>query len=269
MKSLRDDIAKSMLESELACIKTLSHPNLLKCYAHYTTVNNCYIITEFCNEGDLASKLKAKGKYSEDEFKPVFRQIFQGYCKLNELGYLHRDLKPANILLRNGVIKIADFGFVRKHNGRIKEAYNVGTPLYMSPEAMKDNIYTPKNDIWSLGVMSYELLAGKAPWECRNEAELKDKMARNCIKFDGLDVSADLKDLLQRCLEMNEAKRISLEEIEKHPWVRRLMNPIQLDTTRVPVPPSYHEAGTLTIDGQLTRATSNHLRRCQRLPDAV
>jgi len=74
---------------------------------------------------------------------------------MNQQGYLHRDLKPANILLKNGIIKIADFGFVKKQTGSVKESYNVGTPLYMSPEAMKENIYTTKNDIWSIGVMSY------------------------------------------------------------------------------------------------------------------
>jgi len=65
LKSLRDDVAKNMLESELECIKSLNHTNLLRCYASFTTLNNCYIITEYCNEGDLASKLKARGKFTE------------------------------------------------------------------------------------------------------------------------------------------------------------------------------------------------------------
>lgn len=98
----------------------------------------------------------------------MFKQLFSGYSRLAEKGYIHRDLKPANILLKDGVLKIADFGFVKKLTSSPKESYNVGTPLYMSPEAMRDNIYTTKNDIWSMGVMCYELLAGKAPWDCRN-----------------------------------------------------------------------------------------------------
>jgi serine/threonine-protein kinase ULK/ATG1 len=122
-----------MLDSELECIKSLNHVNLLKCYDTFTTLNNCYIITEYCNEGDLSSKLKCRGKYTEEEFKQVFKQLYLGYTCLNEKGYIHRDLKPANILLKNGVIKIADFGFVKRLTGSTKESYNVGTPLYMSP----------------------------------------------------------------------------------------------------------------------------------------
>jgi serine/threonine protein kinase len=95
-----------------------------------------------------------------------------GYMSIAENGFLHRDLKPANILLKDKMVKIADFGFAKRITANSKESVNVGSPLYMSPEALQGNIYTAKNDIWSVGVILYEILHGKAPWICSNEKQL-------------------------------------------------------------------------------------------------
>ena len=106
----------------------------MKCHDIFTTVNNCYIITEFCNEGDLECLVKKKGgKLSEEEMIPIFRDIFQGFRYIAESKFLHRDYKPANILLREKVAKIADFGFTKRISSSSRDANNVGSPLYMSP----------------------------------------------------------------------------------------------------------------------------------------
>ena len=89
-----------------------------------------------------------------------------GFVHIADSGFLHRDLKPANILLKDKTVKIADFGFAKRASSNPKELCNVGSPLYMSPEALQGNIYTVKNDIWSIGVILYEILHGKAPWNC-------------------------------------------------------------------------------------------------------
>ena len=73
---------------------------------------------------------------------------------------IHRDLKPANILLNDGECKIADFGFCTFADSVEKSGYNVGTPLYMSPEALKANIYSFKSDVWAIGIIFYEMLHG-------------------------------------------------------------------------------------------------------------
>lgn len=105
---------------------------------------------------------------AEEDALPIIREFVTGYIYIAENGFLHRDLKPANILLRDKVVKIADFGFAKKATSNPKETVNVGSPLYMSPEALQGNIYTTKNDIWSVGVILYEILHGKAPWACSN-----------------------------------------------------------------------------------------------------
>lgn len=83
-------------------------------------------------------------------------------------GIIHRDLKPANIFLKNDIIKIADFGFAMKHTDSKKySSYNVGSPVYMPPEALNENKYSFKSDIWALGVIFYEMLTGKTPWRAK------------------------------------------------------------------------------------------------------
>lgn len=156
MKSIKDAIAKEMLQCEIEALRTLNHPNVLKCLDVITTANNCYIITEFCGEGDLAGLIKTKRKLSEADALPFIADIIAGFLEIADKNYLHRDLKLANIFVSGGKAKIADFGFAKRNtNPGMKEKYNVGSPLYMSPEALKRNIYTVKNDIWSIGVIVY------------------------------------------------------------------------------------------------------------------
>jgi serine/threonine protein kinase len=95
---------------------------------------------------------------------------------MQEKGVIHRDLKPANILKAKNKWKIADFGFAILGKSEMKTKANVGTPLYMPLESLKDNIYSPESDIFSVGVILYELLAGITPWESNSEKQLMKKM---------------------------------------------------------------------------------------------
>jgi serine/threonine-protein kinase ULK/ATG1 len=123
-----------MLHCEMEALKTLKHPNVLCCHDIFTTANNCYIITELCSEGDLASLIKTRKRLSETEANSFIADIMAGFLEIADKNYLHRDLKLANILLSKGAAKIADFGFAKKNvNPGEREKYNVGSPLYMSP----------------------------------------------------------------------------------------------------------------------------------------
>ena len=85
----------------------------------------------------------------------------------------------------------------------------------MSPEALKNNIYSVKNDIWSIGIMAFEMLHGDTPWQCKTEKQLIDKMVKIPVKFrDSLKISSDLKDIIRKCLEVNESKRMSVQDLK-------------------------------------------------------
>lgn len=94
----------------------------------------------------------------------------QGFRVLVSKGYIHRDVKPANTLVKDKHYKVADFGFACKADvfGRKKLTDICGTPIYMAPQLLKNEPYTAKSDIWSLGLMFYEMIFGYAPWPCRS-----------------------------------------------------------------------------------------------------
>lgn len=100
-----------MLESEIQILRTLDHPNVIKCYDIYKTHSHCYIVTEYCQNGDLLNYLTRRGKLAESVAIDVMNEVLEGLKYLIGCGILHRDLKPANILNNKKNWKIADLGF--------------------------------------------------------------------------------------------------------------------------------------------------------------
>lgn len=124
--------------------------------------NYYYIIQEFCDGGELRQFMKKKGRVPEKEAIVLLMQICNGFVELIKEGVMHRDLKPENVLIHEGILKIADFGFAKKGQQLKKVAAQtmVGTPLYMSLQVLKSKPYSSKCDIWSLGFIFYEVILG-------------------------------------------------------------------------------------------------------------
>ena len=151
-------------------MKKVSHHNIVQLHDIYQTTNNMYIVTELCQDGDLLRKLQRRRKLSEVEAKNYLRDIMSGAKYLHKNGIIHRDLKPANILLKKGICKLSDFGFAKSLNSEDTVMKSiVGTPLYMSPQILKKVKYTAKSDLWSIGLIYYEMLHGRTPWPAQNE----------------------------------------------------------------------------------------------------
>lgn len=138
---------------------------------------------EYCNGGDLADYLRAKGTLSEDTIHIFLRQIASAMCTLQSKGVVHRDLKPQNLLLHYAgtttpspsqiKIKIADFGFARFLPGKMMAATLCGSPMYMAPEVIMSKGYDAKADLWSVGTIVYQCLTGKAPFQANSPQQLK------------------------------------------------------------------------------------------------
>jgi serine/threonine protein kinase len=129
-----------------------------------------YIVTEYCEDGDLRNFIKRKRRVSEAEALKILRDIMNGFKYLCNHEIIHRDLKPANILIQNGRCKISDFGFAKNlefGESTILRSV-VGTPLYMSPQILSKQSYTNKSDLWSVGLIFYEMIYGQTPWPANN-----------------------------------------------------------------------------------------------------
>ena len=131
---------------------------------------------------------------------------------------MHRDLKPANILIQAGKLKIGDFGFARNlENGESTVLKSiVGTPLYMSPQILNHQVYTNKSDLWSVGLIYYEMLHGHTPWPATSELQLINSIQHRPVIFDPA-ISERSKDFIKRCLKKKEDDRMSWEEAFSHP----------------------------------------------------
>lgn len=105
------------------------------------------------------------------------------YRELYDLGIVHRDLKLANVFVRKGIVKLADFGFAIDYEKcQEKFDYNVGSPYYMPPEALKYNRYSFKSDVWSFGIIAYEMVYGHLPWKEKIESVLFEKITTTPIE---------------------------------------------------------------------------------------
>lgn len=127
------------------------------------------MVLEYCEDGDLKNYLEKNRKnegLSEAEAQTFMRHLTQGYLALLKQSIIHRDIKPANILLKQGVAKLSDFGFSRvvEDPNKTQKLTLLGTPLYTAPEILANKEFSNKCDVWSMGVVFYEMLHGRTPW---------------------------------------------------------------------------------------------------------
>ena len=178
--------------------------------------------------------LKAKKEFSEDDACSILKQIADSFVTLdnlhvmnskgNRITLMHRDIKPANILFHKGTVKVADFGFAKMVDDVEKDAKKphslLGTPLYMAPQILNDEKYCTKCDIWSTGVLFYEILFNKLPWTASSVPSLYSNIKSKPLLFPKA-VSAETKDLITRMLKIKEEDRITWREVYDHPCLRK------------------------------------------------
>ena len=212
----------NLLSSEIDILSKIKHENILNCVEVFTSTNNCYIVTELC-DSDLETTLKRTGALDEKMARKIIHDIFEGLRYLAQEQIVHRDIKIANIFMKNGVTKIADFGFAKKVTQNFKDI-SIGTPIYMAPEGLIDHIYGPTTDVWAFGVVMYEILHGIPPMAfCQSEMELKLHINVQIReqRFKGT-ISPELRNLIMRCLEVDWRKRPSMFELAAHPYIQGL-----------------------------------------------
>ncbi|KAM3130541.1 hypothetical protein pb186bvf_017350 [Paramecium bursaria] len=222
-KGLKTQLHYSLLKSEIEALSSIQSQNVMKLFKKITPT----LLQNFVMEGIFRVQQLNKDLVREQQMQKLFAGIINGYKSMKMRGIVHRDLKPANILLKNGIPKIADFGFATTpQTQQSMPNVNVGSPLYMSPQAFK-NRYSEKSDIWALGVTLYEMLFGQVPWQAGTEKELAYRMQTTPVQFP-FQISDECRDLIQRCLTVDENYRYNVEDIERHPWLRQKVQELQL-----------------------------------------
>jgi serine/threonine protein kinase len=207
-------------------LKTNVHPNVIKCFDTIQTQKYTYIIMEYCDCGDLSLIMTKpiKEKYA----RLYFCQLINGLKFLREHNLIHRDIKPKNILLtnENKILKIADFGFAKVIKESLMKEKICGSPLYMAPEIMNNNIYNSQTDLWSVGMILYEMIYGVHPYGyCKTFVELKDEINNTNIRIppdeiENINISSECILLLQKLSQKQVDLRITWDEFFDNSWTK-------------------------------------------------
>jgi len=226
LENLSEDERKDAF-AEAKIHQTLTHPNIIKLREIFvakkpsTTLN---IVMDYADDGDLASKVKEqKGKFfSEGKILDWFTQICLAIKHIHDRKILHRDLKSGNIFItQNGLVKLGDFGIAKCLALTIDKANTVvGTPYYLSPEIIQNKPYNFKSDIWSLGVLLYEMAALKMPFDATSLPMLSLKIMRGNYTTLPNPFSKDIKNLINMMLQVDSNKRPTITELLRQPIIK-------------------------------------------------
>lgn len=234
---------REKLESEIAVMKSLDHKNIVKLYGIERTHSHYYLIMEQCNGGDLMSYIQSLKSYPDESLTRNYAmQIASGLSYLHCHDIVHRDLKPQNILISTTnseiTLKIADFGFARFLKPADFTSTICGSPMYMAPEIQFGQKYSTNVDIWSAGVILYELVSLRIPFpsvrtQYELASELRSRGPRPYTLPADAKASPEMRDLIQGMLTIDPLKRINFEEFIRHPFFRGQLGPLAEKTKRI------------------------------------
>ena len=204
----------------------ITHPHIIKLVSFSEDRYNYYMAMEFAQKGTLYKLIQQKRGMDENEAFHYFIQVASAIHFLHKHGYAHRDIKPENILIdKIGSVKLCDFGWCVNVSKGERITF-CGTYEYMAPEMINDEFYDMGIDIWSLGVLLYEMLHGYSPFRAhyflKDDKSAMKEIFRN-IKTNNYTIdkkiSEECIDLIDKLLTIDPKKRIKINELFMHPWV--------------------------------------------------
>ncbi|XP_075693245.1 serine/threonine-protein kinase Nek11-like [Rhinoderma darwinii] len=208
---------------EAKLLGNLSHPFIVLFFGSFLEKKDFCIVTEYCEGGDLhcyIQQQKNKGEnFTEGHVMEWFIQLLLGVNYLHERLVLHRDLKTKNIFLKDGILKIGDFGVSRILAPSDMATTITGTASYMSPEVFTNTGYNTKSDIWSLGCILYEICSFTCAFDCPRWIKLISMIVNGPSPTLPPKYTADLNDILQRMLRKDPELRPSAKDVLQFPYV--------------------------------------------------
>ena len=226
-KKILYENGKYLLKSyykEIECMKKCSCENSIKFIKDFPTQNYFNIIMELCDTDLLCYLYQRQNPFKIEEIRDTFIQLNNAFRKMHQNNILHRDLKLGNILLKftddskkSFIPKLSDYGFSKELNKyNYTSITHLGTPATMAPEIMNNKPYNEKSDLWSIGVMLYQLYYREIPFDGKNEAEIIQKIESNIPSKQPDD--NNFRDLINRLLVVSVKNRLSWNEYFSHPF---------------------------------------------------
>ncbi|MFV2007905.1 MAG: serine/threonine-protein kinase PknK, partial [Longimicrobiales bacterium] len=209
---LSDPEAKQRFLVEAQAAASLDHPNLCTIHEIGETEDGCLFIAMSYYEGETLQRRIGRGRISVEEALDITAQTSRGLARAAERGIIHRDIKPANLMLTaDGTVKIVDFGLAKMMGGELTQAGSrLGTVSYMSPEQTRGDTADNRTDVWSVGVVLYEMLSGKRPFRGgTDQAVIHSILSETPTPPDALvpSLSPGVTALVERALRKDPARR--------------------------------------------------------------
>jgi len=223
-KTRLDEVNLKKIYREIQILKLLRHQNIIELYQVLETSTTIYLVLEYASKGEVYDLIFNVERLKEDEARKIFFQALTAieFCHKNNI--VHRDLKAENLLLdADGNVKLADFGFGNFYQpGKLLDTW-CGSPPYAAPEVFEGKLYEgPHPDIWSLGVVLYVLVCGNFPFDGSCVATLKERVLEGRFRIPYW-MSQDCESLIRKMLVVNTKKRITINQIKKHPWMQPIV----------------------------------------------
>lgn len=222
-KNIIEQKMVDQMNREIEIMYKVNHPHVVKLINHFEDDDKFYLIMLYASRGQLYQLLKKNHRFDQRTAAQFMREVLEAVKYLHSFNppIIHRDIKPENILLdENSRIKLADFGWSNFKSDETNRVTYCGTPEYLSPEMVKKQGHGTNVDIWSLGVLLFELLAGHAPFSGINQEELFNNIRKLKINWPS-DFPPLAKNLITKILKLNPLERITIDEILSHSWFEK------------------------------------------------
>ncbi len=225
LKIIRPELAESpdaleRFKREIQLSSKVTHKNVLRVYDLGEGGGIKFLTMQYVDGESLAALIKREGRLAVGRSQGILRQICQGLGAAHEQGILHRDLKPQNILIdRSGVVYLSDFGLAKslELSGMTESGAVLGTPYYMSPEQVKGEPSDARSDIYSLGIILYEMLTGQVPYSRGSAYEVMAQRLQRAprpARELNPEIPGYLQGILDRCLVIDRNLRyVSAEQV--------------------------------------------------------
>lgn len=210
------------LRREIEIQSHLQHPNILRLFGYFHDERRVFLILEYAPQGELYHKLRKAGRFEDEVAAQYILQVIDALEVCHSKQVIHRDIKPENILVGYfGELKIADFGW-SVHAPSLRRQTMCGTLDYLPPEMVLHEKYDDKVDLWCLGVLTYEFLVGRPPFENDNATETYRRITKVEFTFPEF-VHPLARDFVSSFLRRNPADRMSMAEAREHPWIKKFV----------------------------------------------